>query len=78
MVPLSFAVVSPTLDAAFVLTAGAAEETKLWSPPRAVPASFVATTRKWYVLPVVRPVTVAETFEAPVPEPASFTGVFVP
>ncbi len=44
---LSVALVSFTLDAAFVVTAGAPEATKDWSEPRLVPASLVATRRKW-------------------------------
>jgi len=76
--PFNVALVSFTFDAGFVVTVGAAEDTNVWSEPRLVPASFVATRRKWYVRPVVSPVTGAETAVAPVPEPASFAGVFFP
>src|SRR6266566_3294423 len=78
-VPYSkYAVVACPFDAGFVVTAGAAVVTKVLSAPRLVPASLVATTRKWYVFPVASPVTAAETAISDVPAPASFTGVFVP
>jgi hypothetical protein len=70
--------VSLTLDAAFVVTTGAADVKNVWSEPRLVPASLVATSRMWYVLPIVSPVTAAATEIALLPDPASFTGVFVP
>ena len=43
----SVAVVSFTLDAAFVVTDGAADARNVRSEPRLVPASLVATRRKW-------------------------------
>jgi hypothetical protein len=46
-VPLSVAVESRTLDAPVVVAAGATAVAKVWSEPRLVPASLVATSRKW-------------------------------
>jgi hypothetical protein len=76
--PFSVAVVSFTLEAAFVVTTGAADVKNAWSEPRLVPASFVATRRMWYVRPALSPVTDAATEIAVEPDPASLTGVFVP
>jgi hypothetical protein len=45
-VPLRVAVESLTLDALFVVTDGATAVVKVWSDPRLVPASLVATRRK--------------------------------
>jgi hypothetical protein len=48
------------------------------SAPRPVPASLVATRRKWYVVPDASDPTVAETFRRPVPEPAPTEAVLEP
>jgi hypothetical protein len=66
------------LDADFVVTVGDAAGTNVWSLPREVPASLVATRRKWYRVPLFNPVTAADTATLLVPEPASFVAVLVP
>ena len=68
--PVSVAVVEPTPCAAPVSAAGAATVTNVWSPPTVVPEAFVATRRKWYVAPGLRPASDVETFLSFVPEPA--------
>ena len=45
------------------------------SDPRVVPASFDATTRKWYVTPALSPVSRVDTAVALVPEPADCVSV---
>ena len=67
-----------TAEAAPVTTVGGDKVVKTWSVPAVVPASLVATIRKWYVAPGVSPVTVLETLVELDPEPALDDGVFVP
>ncbi len=66
--PFSFALVDPSELAADVVAAGASAVTNVASAPCTVPAELVATSRKWYVLPVVSPLTCAETAFAAVPD----------
>jgi hypothetical protein len=77
-VPFSVADVVATAVAAPVTAVGAFAVEKVRSEPRAVPAVFDATRRKWYVRPVVRPEIAAETLIAVVPAPALCNAVFVP
>jgi len=77
-VPFNLAPVDESELAAVVVAAGGSAVTKVASAPSDVPPVLVATTRKWYVLPAVRPPTPVETALADVPEPASAAAVFVP
>src|SRR3954471_5010619 len=61
-----------------VATVGAELVVNVASLPVVVPASLVATMRKWYVRPATRPLIPAETGCALVAEPALFELVFVP
>ena len=64
--------------AADVVTPGGEAVTNVASAPGTVPAELVATSRKWYVFPAVRPLTGAETGFAALPDPASNVAVFAP
>ena len=76
--PFSLALVVVTELAGFVVTLGAEAGVNVWSEPRLVPPSLVATSLKWYVRPVVRPETGAETLTGLVPEPAFCAAVVEP
>jgi hypothetical protein len=77
-VPLKVAVVSPTAWAEPVATTGAPAVVNVRSAPADVPDAFDATSRKWYVVPGVSPVTAVETFVEPVPAPVPLLGVAAP
>ena len=77
-VPLRRAEVGAIELASSVVTDGAALVTNVASAPRVVPASLVATSRKWYVCPALRSEIGAETDTATVPEPALFADVVEP
>ena len=51
---------------------------KLASVPVPVPSGLVAMTRKWYVVPGFRPLTLVFTASALVPDPAETAGVWRP
>ena len=51
---------------------------KVRSDPKIVPEAFVATRRKWYVVPGFSRVSERETLTGPVPEPAPLALVFEP
>ena len=57
----SLALVWVTSEALAGSTRGGAGGTKAWSGPKLVPPKFEATTRKWYVVPGTRPVTIVLT-----------------
>jgi hypothetical protein len=76
--PLRVAPFGPMPVACPVVTVGALWVVKTWSPPAVVPASLVATRRKWYVAPDARPLTVFVTLDEDVPEPALEVDVFAP
>ena len=76
--PLSRAEVGAIDVASSVVTDGAELVTNVASAPWVAPASLVATSRKWYVRPAVRPVSWAETGVEPFPEPPLFVAVFEP
>ena len=76
--PLSLAVVVPMELAEEVLAVGGSAVTNDASAPVDVPAELVATSRKWYVLPAVRPLMPVETVFEEVAEPAEVVADFVP
>jgi len=76
--PFRRALVCPTFDAELVETLGAAFVVNERSSPFAVPALLAATSRKWYVLPAVSPLTSRATPTDEVPEPALLVEVFEP
>jgi hypothetical protein len=51
---------------------------KVRSDAKLVPVAFVATRRKWYVVPGFSRVSERETLTGPVPEPALLALVFKP
>ena len=77
-VPWSVAVVGAIDEASPVTTTGAELVVNVASLPTAVPASLVATIRKWYVRPATRPEIPAEAACALVAEPALFEPDFEP
>ena len=77
-VPLRRADVGAIELASSVVTDGAELVTNDASAPWVVPASLAATSRQWYVLPALKPVTWAETAVGLFPEPALFVDVCEP
>jgi hypothetical protein len=59
-----------TEPAACVVTDGLSPVVSVRSDPAVVPAAFVATSRKWYVVPAVRPLRLVDTATPLDPDPA--------
>jgi len=76
--PPSVALVSSTADAEPVVALGFTGVVKAWSSPTVVPATLVATSRKWYVVPGERPPRFADAATALVPAPAPVFAVVAP
>src|SRR5205085_12099966 len=67
----SVALVRSTADAASVCTEGATTDVvNVRSGPRLVPAELLATMRKWYPTPAVRPLTETDSAVGVVADPA--------
>jgi len=78
IVPASIAEVPVTAVGGPVTETGLPDVVNVWSAPAVVPVAFVVTIRKWKLAPAARPVTAADMFFVPVPEPAFCTAVFEP
>jgi hypothetical protein len=78
-VPFSVAVahVTPETDSVVTL-AGQADVVKVRFEPRLVPLAFVATARKWYVVPQDKSAMEAPWAKVAVPEPRSCEDVLWP